>query len=286
MRRFRSSRFLLSTISVLVLCCVSATAGSIQLEWDPVPGADGYRVYYGTESGNYLRHPLQVGSQPRAILTGLTDCTTWYVAVKAYNRSGESGYSDEISGWPRPEVRSLSPAVTLQGSQITLDLYGGNFTSGTELSLLDGSVPEDIRGNPLIRIDSYHVVGCGHIQALMTVEPASRGLRAMKIGTIGIDFQVVTPDHLYGADRNNFEVLFDPDRWDINDKDPDSRGRVDGADLSWLSYSYGSREGESYYEPDADLSGDGIVDGEDLAILAAGFGSCWNGKSWTDQSCS
>ena len=119
----------------------------------------------------------------------------------------------------------------------------------------------------------------------MTVEPMARGMRAMEIGTVGIRFQVVNPNQLFGTDRTDLEVRFDPARWDINDKDPGTRGRVDGADLSWLSYSYGSREGEPYYDPDADLSGDGLVDGEDLAILASGFGRCWNGKSWTENSC-
>jgi len=49
-------------------------------------------------------------------------------------------------------------------------------------------------------------------------------------------------------------------------------GRVDGADLVLLSYSFGSQAGQSRYRSSADLTKDGVVDGDDLAQLAANFG--------------
>jgi len=55
--------------------------------------------------------------------------------------------------------------------------------------------------------------------------------------------------------------------------DVDGSGRVDGADLQQLAWSFGSSEGEERYRSQADLDEDGVVDGEDLMILAASFGN-------------
>jgi hypothetical protein len=39
-----------------------------------------------------------------------------------------------------------------------------------------------------------------------------------------------------------------------------------------LSISFGSKIGDDYYNPNADLDGDGVIDGIDLSILANNFG--------------
>lgn len=54
--------------------------------------------------------------------------------------------------------------------------------------------------------------------------------------------------------------------------DIDRSGRVDGADLVQLGYSFGSRVGQGRYRDTADFNNDGAVDGDDLAQLAANFG--------------
>jgi hypothetical protein len=270
-----------------VLCVVavsSSLAGEIHLAWDPVPGAFGYRVYYGTQSGNY-QYSLTVGSQTWATVAGLAECTTWYLAVKAYNSFGESpGFSNEISGWPRPKISEILPSSGLQGTRFTVDLVGANYRTGAELTLDDLAVPSDINGNPLFVVESSSVLSCSRIQALVSIEPATRGVRAMPIGDFPFDWIVRNPDSVFGTAELGFEVRFHTSRWDINRSDG-SENRVDGADLSWLAYSYGSTEGEPFFNPDADLTGDGLVDGEDLAYLASGFGLCWSGTAWTDAAC-
>lgn len=55
--------------------------------------------------------------------------------------------------------------------------------------------------------------------------------------------------------------------------DIDGSGRVDGADLQRLAWSFGSSSGGERYLEAADLDSDGVVDGDDLAILAANFGN-------------
>lgn len=271
-----------------ILCTLPVSpllSGEIHLEWDAVPNATGYTVHFGTAPGVYT-DSVTVGAQPRAVIDGLTDCTTWYVAVKAYNGSGESPeFSNEVSGWPRPAIQSLTPSVAMQGTQLTVELDGANFRTGADLELGDLAVPRDIDGNPLFRVESFSVLSCDRIQALVSVEPATRGVRAMEVGDFAFEWKVRNPDSVFGEAGLAFEVQFDPSRWDINRSTGSTVDRVDGADLSWLAYSYGSLEGEPYFNPDADLDGDGIVDGEDLAFLAAGFGRCWSGTEWTEEAC-
>jgi hypothetical protein len=259
-------------------------AGTIELEWTSVSGAQGYRVHYGTTPGVYGQ-TLDVGPSPRATLRGLTDCTTWYVAVTAFNHHGESGLSSEVSGWPRPEVGSVEPSVTQQGSRFTLNVHGSNFAPGAHLLLRSGTIPVDIAGHPLVRVESSRVVSCRQVEASIAVEALARGSRAMEVGTFSVVYEVRNPDETFGVGSRSFEVLFDSSRWDINRSDSETRDRIDGADLSWLSFSYGSNEGDPFYDPDADLNGDGMVDGEDLAFLATGFGLCWSGSDWSVDAC-
>ena len=46
-------RILLAVVSLSALFALPALAGDICIEWEPVEGASGYRVYYGLSSGNY-----------------------------------------------------------------------------------------------------------------------------------------------------------------------------------------------------------------------------------------
>lgn len=56
----------------------------------------GYKVCYGTASGNYTTS-VDVGNVTTYTVTGLSGGTTYYFAVTASNSSGESGYSNEVS---------------------------------------------------------------------------------------------------------------------------------------------------------------------------------------------
>ena len=55
-----------STLTVTILFFFSLSfAGTISVEWDPVDGATGYRVYYALESGAYNDTDYeQVGNGP------------------------------------------------------------------------------------------------------------------------------------------------------------------------------------------------------------------------------
>jgi hypothetical protein len=125
----RPSRTLLALVLVLGATSV-AHAGTISVAWDSLTHPDlvGYRVYYGTASGTYPQS-VDVGLTPQATLTGLTDCTTYYVAVKGRASDGSLSptYSTEISGWSRPTVTGSNPTSIARGSTGSVTLAGTNF---------------------------------------------------------------------------------------------------------------------------------------------------------------
>jgi hypothetical protein len=70
----------------------------VTLEWDPnnEPNLDGYRIYYGIESGNYSR-VHDVGNNNISKISNLAHGVTYYFAATAYNvMDYESGFSMEI----------------------------------------------------------------------------------------------------------------------------------------------------------------------------------------------
>ena len=85
------------------LCsCVLATmacAAPVTLAWDAVEDARvaGYQLYYGAASGQYSIH-VDVGHVTSASLSGLDQHPVYYLAVTAYDTSGqESGFSNEVT---------------------------------------------------------------------------------------------------------------------------------------------------------------------------------------------
>ena len=121
---------------IMILACSAMTsptvAGDLRLLWDPSAGADGYRVYYGTAPGD-RSNSMDVGNLTEANINGLADCTTWYLVATAYNSAGESGYSLEVSSWPRAILSNAAPSVAEQGRQLQITLSGANFLAGSTI---------------------------------------------------------------------------------------------------------------------------------------------------------
>jgi PKD repeat protein len=91
----------LGSIALLFFYFTSAQAGQVTLAWDAPTSATslgGYKVYYGKASGNYTSNK-DVGLQTTYTVANLSDGTTYYFAVKAYDasRTTESGFSNEVS---------------------------------------------------------------------------------------------------------------------------------------------------------------------------------------------
>lgn len=118
--------------------CTTAAAGTIDLSWNPVGDSDraGYKVYYGTAAGSYSS-TRDVGNVTATTLSGLTACTRYYMAVKAYDTGGleSTNYSNEISGLPRPVVNTVTPATGDQGASITLTIDGESYDTGSTVEI-------------------------------------------------------------------------------------------------------------------------------------------------------
>lgn len=86
-------------------------SGSVTVTWQPVANAAGYEVHYGTSSGS---HPtiFDAGATNSKTITGLTNGTTYYFVVKAYNVAGTSAASNERTGLP------VNPVITLVNDTI------------------------------------------------------------------------------------------------------------------------------------------------------------------------
>lgn len=122
------------TVIILLSSAYPIYAAS-QLTWDASSGVvTGYRIYYGTSSGvysgmeevgNVLQYPLS--SLP------LQEKTTYYLVVKAYNASGESAPSNEVT-WYCPDSTPPAPPVNLS-RQIVSGNVQLNWTANTESDL-------------------------------------------------------------------------------------------------------------------------------------------------------
>ena len=99
-------------------------AGQVRAAWDAVANATGYRLYYGTSSGNYSSS-IDATNQTTLTVSGLTDGARYYFVVKAYNSTTTSNFSAEASAVvAAAPVPSFTPPPPTTGS-------GGGTTSGT-----------------------------------------------------------------------------------------------------------------------------------------------------------
>jgi hypothetical protein len=92
-----------------------AVGGQIVLTWF-TSGADGYKVYYGTQPGKYDNY-FDVGNTGFALIPNLTNGKKYYFTVKAYSRAvggvatgAESEYWGEVWGIPKD---TLAPPLPL-----------------------------------------------------------------------------------------------------------------------------------------------------------------------------
>jgi hypothetical protein len=285
MRRISYLRYAIAVVIAITSLTSLTWAGEMHLRWEPVEGAVGYRIYYGTRSGVYDQS-FVAGNATSGVLSGLADCTSYYAVVKGYNGAGESPeFSNEIRGWARPELTGLDRTGATQSTGFAMSVVGVNFEPGAELDWGGTAVPTDFQGNPLIRFESSKVLSCTEMQILVTLESPIRGFRAMPIGLRTMSLVISNPDRASGTVETTLNVRFNRTRADINRSDSATIGRVDGQDLAWLAYSYGTDEAAPRFNADADLDGDGLVDGNDLALLAPAFGSCWTGTNWSVAAC-
>jgi hypothetical protein len=257
----RISRYLAVFIFISHLFFVSPLeSGTIEIEWDPplTGQAAGYRVYYGTSSGNY-QWAQDAGSATSAVLRDLEDCTMYYWAIKAYDSIGQESeeFSNEVSGWARPVVFYLDPESGQQGESLDITIHGSNFSP-------EPSVETDCTGIQAISASS---LDCNTMSVTFQIDPESRELKAAAVGSCAVDVISEDMDRAYGNLQQAFTVTLNVSRLDV-----DSSGRIDGLDLNQFAPYVGFCEFDEGFEYQYDFDGDGWIDGDDLALLSAHFG--------------
>ena len=181
----------LIAFAAVALAAGPAYAGTISVGWDPITHPDlvGYRVFYSTTSGNFGQW-TDVGLVTQTTLTGLTDCTTYYIAVKARSSDGSlsANYSNQVSGWSRPTVTTATPASIARAGQSSVTIAGTNFMAGATVTL----------SNSAIVVNSVTVSACNQLVASLTV-PATATLGAVNV-------TVANPDHVFGTGTGTLTV--------------------------------------------------------------------------------
>jgi len=152
------SRRALCVALALLLTTTIASAGEVQLSWDPSANADGYRVYRGPSSGAY-GPPTDVGNTTSTPVNGLDDCAPSYFAVTAYNQGGESIHSEEVSSWPRAVLTAASPTVVERGTAVAVVVTGTNFRDGDAIAF----------SNPGLQLTGLTIDACQQMTLSVTV---------------------------------------------------------------------------------------------------------------------
>jgi hypothetical protein len=144
------SRFLSAGL-VLFLFSGNLFAGGANLAWDASTSSSvgGYIVAYGLSSGTYTSN-IDVGKTTTYAVSGLTDGTKYYFAVKAYDsgRTTESSYSNEAN---------LTVPVTTTSSSTLPDVVV------TSLSYANGVFTSTVKNQGTAATPAGVTIGVGYI---------------------------------------------------------------------------------------------------------------------------
>src|SRR5262245_53794625 len=166
---------------------LAATAGNaqIQLIWNPVPGATGYNVKRATTSGGPYT-TLATVSTTSYTDTAVTNGTTYFYVVSAFNSAGESANSSQVSATPPPANFALSANPTsltiIRGtsgtSAITITRSGG-FSSSVALSA--GGLPSGVTAT----FNPASTTGTSSTLTLAASGTAATGMTSLTITGVG-----------------------------------------------------------------------------------------------------
>jgi fibronectin type 3 domain-containing protein len=152
---------------------LAATSGdaSAALTWSPVSGANGYRLKRATTSGG--PYDIVAGELTATSFadTGLTNGTTYYYVVSAFNAGGESADSSQVTAEPQavPAAPTGLAATTASSSKINLawnTVSGANSysikrattTGGPYTTLASGLTASSFNDTGLTSATTYYYV--------------------------------------------------------------------------------------------------------------------------------
>lgn len=202
-------KYLAVVFAALFSVAAFAQQGEIGVSWDPVGTVCSgtsvsdieYVVFYdttppaaGVQPPNGFANQTAPVTDPSALLTGLQDCTDYYIAVAAHRTSTDEwsrncstmndGYSTVIQGWARPRLSSINQPVVLPGQSYTILLLGTNFQDGIieAIDVGTGQLDTDLVWGPVI-VDSCNQVTAG-LSINASVVPGDKELRFIRNGDL------------------------------------------------------------------------------------------------------
>ena len=119
----RSANLKLILLFLVIFFCFASPlhAMDITLQWTPnsEPDVAGYKVFYREESESYnYSDPYWETIEPKCTVYDLDITKTYYFVVRAYNDTGESGNSNEVS-WVYNAPDTVAPSVNVSGPSTT-----------------------------------------------------------------------------------------------------------------------------------------------------------------------
>lgn len=118
----------------------------VALQWNPVSGSTGYKVYQSEASGELGTEAASVnGSTYSHNVTGLLNGTTYYFVVKAINSGVESAASNQVSATPAAVPAAPTEVAAVAGSgQATVSFTApadhGSAITGYEVTASPGNI--------------------------------------------------------------------------------------------------------------------------------------------------
>ncbi len=179
----------------------AAWAASLDLQWDPntEPELAGYKIYWGTSSGNYT-FSKDVGKSTTCTISELDEGKTYYFAATAYDDQNiESDYSNQVThalplsdsdGDGVPDNQDAFPSNPSETSDTDGDGIGNNADKDDDndrmpdaweaqygFDPLNDDAAEDADGDGLSNLDEY-LSGSDPIVPQDNFEPDAPGLSA------------------------------------------------------------------------------------------------------------
>lgn len=93
----------------------TASGAEVTLAWDAANGADGYRIYYGTDIDG-LNYSVDTGQLVEFTVSDLRCNTNYFFNVRSYNENGMSAPTNTVS-----ELTANCPALPDVGPNWEID---------------------------------------------------------------------------------------------------------------------------------------------------------------------